>query len=295
MQENKVYILQKDMGDLRAGAKFEKIGNNYLLISHYATIMPQTIENNPDFFMPEENKPKEEERITVNHLEPIEQMTGLSSIKDFYYDFKTSKPIPKDKFPKIKEAIESVVNDDKKNECLFDVSKVYEKFKELYRDGSYVKQEEKDWEIQSFISPNDNCILLQNKEDKNTYGKLNLPKGYILTNTYFKIHSVLRKSDNEVFTIGDKIEYGTAFPINLRQGCIIGFNIREDKMIFAEIEKDIFFPITHLHKLKIENKTCLSLNDLLSVWDEALGKDNTKKTSMYKRFEQLVKDKISKQ
>jgi len=64
---------------------------------------------------------------------------------------------------------------------------------------------EKDYEILSFKSKL-NCII--NKIDNNYFGLLNgvVSVNYLLNNRLYTIHSVKRLSDNEIFTIGDKIE-----------------------------------------------------------------------------------------
>lgn len=107
--------------------------------------------------------------------------------------------------------------------------------------------EDKGWEILTWFSREGEVALLVCGEIEG-----NLYAGY-------KIRSVRRTSDNEVFTVGDNIEFGSAglkpdTPIELDNAAIISWNIREDGMIYAEILKDIFFPINHLRKSKPQDK-----------------------------------------
>lgn len=231
-------------------------------------------------------------------------------------------------------------------------------------------QGEKDWEILSF-SYNDGKYILSKDKLTEYFGDPNLcvEEKTLLKIPVHKIHSVLRKSDDEVFSIGDKIEYGDLSASRqseavIYEGIINKFCIEIDGSLCAygeplqfvmpiqvltkkkvepkpilfttedevniydaqpfyavrsiwdikelSVSKDFFESIDEQSKyLKyfytkkkaeeyvIQNKPCLSLNDLLSVWDSIWSDFNDpykiKSTPMYKRFEQLVKDKISKQ
>lgn len=215
----------------------------------------------------------------------------------------------------------------------------------------------KEWEITAFSSHwlgNDNVILKRHENGSFTPGPIHVYENFLLRQSDAKINSVKRLSDGETFSIGDKVEFGEtkAKPdslIQLRDSDIMSWNIREDNMIYAEIRKDIFFPITHLHKAKptqpsstedkgeiiwfvnsywelhskiknthhpadsdknitvkdkeageqyiLENKPCLSLNDLLEVWADGGKIKNDillyKEAPLYKNFEQKAKQKLN--
>lgn len=117
MNEKK-YRLLKDCLDSKQGDTFSYDKENDCYYndnrdgSHIDYLSPKILENNPDWF--EEVLPVSEpvpERITVeldgNDTDEPYQVLGKG-----YYEFRTSKEIPEDKFPAIKQAIESVINND---------------------------------------------------------------------------------------------------------------------------------------------------------------------------------------
>lgn len=117
------------------------------------------------------------------------------------------------------------------------------------------------------------------------------------------IHSVKRLSDNTVFSVRDGWDNGYS---------ITSFKIIRGEMMYEVNGNDCFYNINSLrppinaHKETEPNQpenistdnsdvACLSLNDLLEVWDER-GIDskshNGKLSLMYKRFEQKAKQKL---
>ena len=106
----------------------------------------------------------------------------------------------------------------------------------------YQEVVEKDYEILSFIS----CIeCIFNKNSKNTFGQNCILYEDLINDKNFKIHSVKRLSDSEVFTVGDKTEFGDIikyFEIDNKSNLlIIGYKDCEDILEFVKHSKQPLF------------------------------------------------------
>lgn len=112
---NKTYILQKDLPTVKAGTKFElnDNGDQYVCVDEAGKcghFFKETVESKPDWFI--EEKPKTAEIVYfARHRRNNDPC---------WYEVSSSEPIPQEKFPQIKAAIEKVLNDD----CLFDAEKI---------------------------------------------------------------------------------------------------------------------------------------------------------------------------
>ncbi len=173
--------------------------------------------------------------------QPIEERIVVSDMYQMYINQEVSKKtflrvsfnvesISNDKYPEIKLAIEGVLNNEtwlqqqeqikrdklnKQAEVLFapyDTRQTVDNT-DLKPQPQDTKEDNPDWEIVAYIGKylgyND-CIF--NKYNNTSAFKLSLPnsreyylpEGDVAENC--KIYSVTRKSDNEVFTVGDSIE-----------------------------------------------------------------------------------------
>jgi len=114
---------------------------------------------------------------------------------------------------------------------------------------------EKDYEILSFIGNIDNKIIL-NKDSqlKDCFCKIDgrspfLQLEHLLQDDMFKIHSVKRLSDGEIFTLGDTIDCKSWF------GNIIKFEIINDKLkIFQQqhVNSSRYKPLSIQDLIKIK-------------------------------------------
>lgn len=177
--------------------------------------------------------------------------------------------ISEDKFPAIKKAIEWELNEvenlDKINTGNY-ISNLNtnDTEKELERGFTIITskqspppselKEGKDWEIQSFLNTSQR-IILKNEGDgyfkeKKHHGGTQL--SILLKMPNMAIHSVKRLSDNTVWKIGDKVEYGAismeiATQMKLKQTAIASFKINECS-IWAYGDNFFISPLSHLRK-----------------------------------------------
>lgn len=181
----------------------------------------------------------------------------------------TNKVISEDKFPAIKKAIEWELNEvenlDKINTGNY-ISNLNtnDTEKELERGFTIITskqspppfelKEGKDWEIQSFLNTSQR-IILKNEGDgyfkeKKHHGGTQL--SILLKMPNMAIYSVKRLSDNTVWKIGDKVEYGAismeiATQMKLKQTAIASFKINECS-IWAYGDNFFISPLSHLRK-----------------------------------------------
>lgn len=111
-----------------------------------------------------------------------------------------------------------------------------------------------DWEIKTFrFTFKGSCFnsMIERNED-GTFGMLHIDENCFIESNIHEIHSVLRKSDNTVFTVGDEVQYGsislsnTEMKVNVT--IIESFGIKE-KDIWAYGKNGFFIaPLINLRK-----------------------------------------------
>lgn len=109
----KRYKLLKDLPDYNAGEIFEYSEDGYYRALTYCddgvkgAWPPKYVENNPTWFQ----EIKEPVRIEVTRIYDLNNVYQPQCVRT---GFETSAPIPGDKFPAIKQAIEKVLNEEGK-------------------------------------------------------------------------------------------------------------------------------------------------------------------------------------
>jgi hypothetical protein len=116
-KQQKVYILLKDLPDHKKGTEFywDSARGKYKTLLEtvngaepYSCYMGKFVENNPEWFK-EKQQPIVEERIVVSHFNHHDNFKG-NIVDSFFYQFCSSKPIPKEKHEAVKQAIEKTLN-----------------------------------------------------------------------------------------------------------------------------------------------------------------------------------------
>jgi hypothetical protein len=331
---NPIYVLQKDICTpnytIAAGSEFIK-NMNYpggAYVHNDCNLQLSTVENNPTWF-----KLKEEPR------NDLELYTEIIKCKDSPYYFATKyltvngKPYTthlteeqyNTQFHNLTgQTKEQVLNEEEKpttgsydlesytsgyvagaynckKYCAYQHQGVPEKTPEILSDTVL----EKEWEIVAFevMMPGtafDGQIL---PKTNGYYGvkDFNVSEQDLLKSSIHKIHSVKRLSDNEVFSIGDKVEYGAinmGIPtqMGLKETTIASFAITNGYM-WAYGEGGFFIaPLSHLRKPtpEKEEKKVLFTTDIdtiannFSVW--AWGK---KIPTEFKKLEGFIKRGLS--
>lgn len=112
---SKVYILQKDLPELKAGEEFIKEGKLYYYPSKYPvgtslpnnghgiTFIPEIVESNTDWFK------LKDEKIKIEHLKLFDKLSGTNK-DEFWYQFAATKRIDFLSAERIMRAIEFIVN-----------------------------------------------------------------------------------------------------------------------------------------------------------------------------------------
>lgn len=108
-------------------------------------------------------------------------------------------------------------------------------FKKSHQSTDTKKDRERDWEIVSFIK-GDGILTLSNGKYRNDTNSIGLEA--CLNQFKFPIHSVLRKSDNITFQIGDEVKWAHHDPFK-----IISFRIGLSDEMFAVDNDDTSFDI----------------------------------------------------
>lgn len=117
-----------------------------------------------------------------------------------------------------------------------------------FKQSHSVKEEKKEWQIVSFKGGK-NDIIMQVKDIPDEYSI----NQYLSATSTWRIHSVRRLLDNEVFSIGDKDE---------NFGKIVSFRIQAYKWILAECSNGIEINNVFLADLKKEKKEPLFYDEL---------------------------------
>lgn len=138
----KVYVLLKDLPDLKAGAEFTHIkgtniydygsGDKRKKIIQYGVT---EVENNPEWFTLKQ--PVEDKRIEVTTLKEASFVQGYA--RRYYFD--TEQVVPPEKYEAVKQAIEKTINGENDNPAP----------PTLERQES---KEDKGWEILSYSMKN---------------------------------------------------------------------------------------------------------------------------------------------
>ena len=121
--------------------------------------------------------------------------------------------------------------------------------------AAVVKEEQKEWDIVEIYRPSDNSLHLKNKYDINQIMFVHAVKE-------FSPFTVKRLSDNESFSIGDKVEYGAisleiASKMKIKETIISRFEIKSQD-IWAYGENFFIAPLSHLkHPQPTEQKKVL--------------------------------------
>ncbi len=168
---------------------------------------------------------------------------------------------------------------------------------------------DKDWEIVSYSYRN-RIYKKNNLGDYSASFDSPIHELILHPENMTKIYSVKRLSDGTVFSIGDYVGITKESGKSIKgwKDIIESFLIVDDTMV--SVFKTFRQPINDLDKLTPTEETdkavtnnddvaCLSLNDLLDVWDDDLERNKRRtvkksfmETQMYKRFEQKVKEKL---
>lgn len=191
------------------------------------------------------------------------------------------------------------------------------------------KVEEVDYEIMSVIGK-DGAIV-----KKEFYTFPECFQTLIKASETFKIHSVKRLSDGEVFTIGDFTTKGVIHKFEINPSHL-SVSVGDQKTLLRTFDKikkvplfttedgvdvfagDAYYVVSEIFEIhfftaikghytfrdnvfstkeKAEeyillNKTCLSLNDLLSVWGDTENIKHFKVSPLFKDFKKLAKSKL---
>jgi len=136
-----------------------------------------------------------------------------------------------------------------------DLDNMVEQFKQS-KSPSTNLSDGKDWEIVSFYFVQKvtggytfDFIMPHIKDAKYKVVFDLVPLEVMLKNKDFKIHSVKRMSDGEIFSIGDKISWGCT---GIYETTLTGFLIKEGRLKFSDEKSDIkcdFLNAIDLHKL----------------------------------------------
>jgi hypothetical protein len=112
------------------------------------------------------------------------------------------------------------------------------------------KQPKKEYEILSFASTEGYTLCVLSRNENGTFGGFDAYEHSLLSSSLHKILSVKRLSDNEIFTVGDKIGWGVTgnYETNLK-----GFEIKEGKLFIKYGHRDFndsvsFKGAVNLHK-----------------------------------------------
>lgn len=127
---------------------------------------------------------------------------------------------------------------------------------------------EKDYEILSFNCNNSSLTLVELHENgkysykkaKNYSGIGKLTEEECLKDPYYKIHSVKRLSDGEVFTIGDKIQNG--YGAKLLDFRIKGFDITNEYMVITTSGR------IKLNKLEHRKQPLFTTEDGIDIYED---------------------------
>lgn len=196
-----VYVLLKDCLDAKTGTEYIRIDSyNYESIKgdlEINVVSASYIENNPEWF-----KKKEQ---PVNEVEPPIKVTGIYNSHNTHlgtcYQFtvdRNIKNIIEDNYSSLCIAIESAINTSTTKE---QTQPIKEESKKDYKILYFIeKQSEQSGDTPMVLSVSDIPKIFEIKE-------------YLKPGSSWLIHSVKRLSDNEVFTIGDKIEGWGGYPV----------------------------------------------------------------------------------
>jgi hypothetical protein len=106
---NPVYVLQRDLPNVKAGTEFKKVSAlAYASIESgkwHVEYCNEIIENNPEWFKKKEEPIKERVEVSTFH-----KVAREPEHEDYLYAFYTNKKFDKELFPAIKQAIEAVLN-----------------------------------------------------------------------------------------------------------------------------------------------------------------------------------------
>lgn len=257
--DNRIYILQKQLPNLGVGAQFQSNGKGeYHCYSQYvgenecysiAHFPAKDVEENFDWFKLKEQEEEKSKRIEV---------TDMMNTGGCNYAFCVSEQFQGSKFDSVKKAIERALNheitldevvQDYLQKDIPTLDRQHGDFRKSIDNNlknKWEAEDNKDWEIQSY----------RNKE-RNTFFKRDQWGDYdfsLIREKYgdkVEINSVLRKSDGCIFSIGDKIRWGT---FNY-ETTITGFEIINNAMFvcFNMLVKSI--PLCWNYKIeKINNQ-----------------------------------------
>lgn len=296
----KRFKLLKDLPDLKAGDDviFERVGDitmpTYREYSfsrdgkrwHYPV---RVVESCPDFF--EEVNTVEKERIEVT----LSKNRGLSDNRvKGEYSLRSSIEIPEEKLPEIKKAIESVLNGEFWNEIAVALDRyTEERIKYQFASEGKVNnpepssKKEEGWEILEGKSSNGKV---------HQYLKDNSHGGLSCKEIGCEIFSVLRKSDNNVFTVGDMI---FVFKNEKETRKIFGFKASSDRLLVKTADKsDTFYTLNNIAKAPtntVEDKPLFSMKDIESCYEVAGKLYSPLYCDFYNALKELARSKTSNQ
>jgi hypothetical protein len=269
--DNRIYILQKDCLDAKAGDTYSYSEGNedYCNDNRECAVdylSPKIVENNPEWF-----KSKQQpvvRKVEVVHFHKENSLFDKESNKTMgalYYFNTFNVEIPTDKYEAVEKAIENVLNNTHTVTEGFTCSNTvgediptlaHQKFNTAMDEFNQLKQCNKNTveivekynsellEIEKSKMPtNKPQDTIQNKEVgyKILKCKLNdnephdyIPNLCLGSNKKYpvcEIWQVLRKSDNSVFTVGDKIGWGVE---GSYESTLTGFEIQDGKLKFYD-------------------------------------------------------------
>lgn len=229
----KVYVLLKDLPTCKSGALFTEDDScaGYSSIEEYQTWFPtEFIENNPEWF--KEKQQPIEERIIVTMFAPY-------SDNDCYFSLSFSKPIHEEKHEAVKQAIEQVLNNEGFYQYGYTLAEYwhgeYLKLKELNSTPAPQPQDTKednpDYEILIIEYCGEQRFLRSDGLYRIFSDGVGFDLQYLL-GMGGKIIQVARKSDNEVFTVGDVVNCDKC-PPSFSQQVIEKFQIADKGFMIA--------------------------------------------------------------
>lgn len=270
--DTKKYRLLKDLPDgAIKGDVYKKVGDRYFnqrldalkspVIEHNSYFSWQ-VEDSLEWFeevLPESIPNKQEERIEVIFVAETQKFSDGTCD----YMFQLSKEVITDKFPAIKKAIEAAINGDTAGiyQSIKDNAPVINYEKNANLDSKLIYEEkpnqsttpieDKGWEILSFKGETG---LLELDDNKWKYrNSLNSISDIDFLISLYPIHSVRRTSDNEVFTVGDKIGWGID---GSYETTLLGFEIQDGRLKFNDSKKPEHYRWTDfLNALKLHKKS----------------------------------------
>ncbi len=255
--ENKKYRLLKDLPYVKAGCIYEKCELGYHcdkgeFIPNIKgdTLKDYSVENNPEWF--ELVTEPIEEIIKVGKMSCREGEEGYGEMK-WNLQFKTNKYIHYDNAIKLCNILEQALN----TNTVYS-SQPISRDTHLHTDTVIGKGKDLGWEILSF-KQDSKCEDLWTEFNKGWWSRnrdgesATTPYSTegILRNKLYSIHSVKRLSDNSIWSIGDKSEYGSISMkeplMKLNVAEIKSFGIK-DNQIWAYGESGFFIaPLNNLH------------------------------------------------